>query len=120
MRDKYKNWQYTVDIPTIEEQVLRDLNPPVSDEVLNRLTSEDGVSQLDILQSYANYVQRKYREEIIGGLSEKLGELIGEAAKPLLERLLDSCQHMPVPVRIPKGFPSPISEYREVKYENRD
>ena len=86
--DKYRNWP----LPTregnifpvhhrqnLEEQVLKDLD-----------ATGDETEKLEILDSYAAYVQRAYRQEIAGALSIWSGRILEILIEPnILSRLPD-------------------------------
>ena len=85
---KYQNFTSTLDCPTIENQVVKDLMEILSPgkEVLDRMTDKPSPRDqiLTTLFGYREYCNKMYQEEIARAIAEK----VSAAATPVISQFI--------------------------------
>jgi len=81
--DKYRNWPLPGNPNT--RQVIVGMRPPSLEEtVLKDLCeAEDEIERLEILDSYASYSKRAYRQEFVSSAVALLGRQLGTILDPV-------------------------------------
>lgn len=108
----YQNWVPTIDCPTIQSQVIKDLREVLgsSKEVLDRLAGRDSSEIVyKILRGYEGYVTTEYRREIIQSISRNVAEAGAQALAPVLEKWLDNMVFGPATV-LRNVLPAPLPQ----------
>ena len=87
----YRNWISSLKYPTIESQVISDLQEElnVSKEVLNRLAgNEENGKVSEILNGYREYVETEHIKSLAASLSRQLTDSMAEPLSGMLEKWL--------------------------------
>ena len=88
--NKYRDWQPTIEHPTIEDQVAFDLLDEMSvpKEVLNRLADKEaGIT--DILKHYKYHMQAEYQKQLAKTIAAAATTSAGEMLAPVIEKWLE-------------------------------
>ena len=87
----YRNWMSSLECPTIESQVIKDLQKElnVSKEVLNRLAgNEENDKVSEILKGYREYVETEHIKSLAASLSRQITNSMAEPLSGMLEKWL--------------------------------
>jgi len=98
----YRNWISSREHPTIESQVINDLQKElsVSKEVLNRLAgNEENGKVSEILNGYREYVETEHIKSLAASLSRQIADSMAEPLSGVLEKWLRA-NTMPRAVRM--------------------